>query len=135
VSATGNATRLDALSFKLRSYNVPPTMPFPIVLTIPRTRKSLEDLTAEVQNGLLVHRFSGNVVPETGDFSGLVKQAYYVQNGEIKYPIKGTMISGNIYKALQGVIAVGGDLETPMGYTGVYHLPSLLFPPLSIKSQ
>lgn len=57
---------------------------------------SREDLIKSVKKGILLCRFSGGNPGENGDFSGVAKNSYYVENGKILYPVSETMISGNI---------------------------------------
>ncbi len=58
--------------------------------------KSFDELVSSVKNGLLVARFSGGQPNDNGDFSGIAKNSYYIENGKIQYPVSETMISGNI---------------------------------------
>lgn len=53
-------------------------------------------LVKSIKRGLLVTRFAGDYPSKEGDFSGIAKNSYYVENGKIKYPVSETMISGNI---------------------------------------
>jgi len=48
-----------------------------------------------------VHRFSGQVDPVTGDFSGVAKGADWWHCGERAYSVKETLISGNIFEGLK----------------------------------
>ena len=58
--------------------------------------------TAETQgNFLYVHRYSGQTDPVTGDFSGVAKGGEWWQQGERVYYVQETMISGNLFEALQ----------------------------------
>jgi PmbA protein len=53
-------------------------------------------LVKSVKRGLLVTRFSGGAPNQKGDFSGVAKNSFYIENGKIVYPVAETMISGNI---------------------------------------
>jgi PmbA protein len=55
---------------------------------------------------LCVHRFSGNIDPITGDYSGTAKNSHLIRNGEIT-PITETMIAGNLFELLNNIVAVG----------------------------
>ena len=57
---------------------------------------ALNDMIKGVKKGLLLSRFSGGNPTDSGAFSGIAKNSYYIENGEIKYPISETMVSGNI---------------------------------------
>lgn len=54
------------------------------------------DVVKSVKRGLLVTRFSGGAPSQAGDFSGLAKNSFYIENGKVKFPVSETMISGNI---------------------------------------
>ncbi|MCB0403473.1 MAG: TldD/PmbA family protein [Bdellovibrionales bacterium] len=56
---------------------------------------------AQQKEYLLIHRFSGNVDPVTGDFSGVAKAADWCIDGKPAYVGKETLISGNIFEALK----------------------------------
>ena len=57
---------------------------------------SLDDMIKNIKKGVLLCRFSGGSPSDSGDFSGVAKNSYYIENGQIKFPIIETMISGNI---------------------------------------
>ena len=57
---------------------------------------SFENMIKDVKKGVLLCRFSGGSPSDNGDFSGVAKNSYYIENGKIMYPIIETMISGNI---------------------------------------
>ncbi|WP_203527891.1 TldD/PmbA family protein [Clostridium thermarum] len=68
--------------------------------------ESFEDLVKGVERGIVLARFSGGRPSANGDFSGVAKNSYYIENGQIKYPISETMISGNlceIFKNIKGI--------------------------------
>lgn len=72
-------------------------------------KHSLDEMIAGCSKGLLVSRFSGNVDPVSGDFSGLVKGGHYIEAGKIVCPVKEVMISGNIYDLLRQVVDVSRE--------------------------
>lgn len=68
--------------------------------------RSLDDLIRSVKRGVLMSRFSGGSPSNSGDFSGVAKNSYLIEDGEIRYPISESMISGNLaeaYKSITGV--------------------------------
>jgi PmbA protein len=113
--STGNAARGD--------YGGLPSIAISNLLVEPGA-KSFESLVSEVDRGIVVSRFSGNVNSQSGDFSGLVKQANYIEGGEVKFPLKETMISGNTFQALKDIIEIGSERRATM--MGVYTPPILL---------
>ncbi|HAK43797.1 MAG TPA: peptidase [Clostridium sp.] len=58
--------------------------------------KSLEDIIKSTKKGIILGRFSGGMPASNGDFSGVAKNSFYVENGEIKYAITETMITSNL---------------------------------------
>jgi PmbA protein len=71
--------------------------------------KTLEELAAPIKRGLLVTRVSGNNPTAGGDFSGVAKNSYYVENGKILYPVSETMISCNIGKMLLNINGISRE--------------------------
>ncbi|MEM2112439.1 MAG: TldD/PmbA family protein, partial [Candidatus Bathyarchaeia archaeon] len=72
---------------------------------------NIEEMTKNIKHGLMIKRFSGHIRPEDGVVSGSVKQAFLIENGEIKHPVKECMISGNLYKFFKGITGVGNVLK------------------------
>tara|TARA_B100000929_G_scaffold67792_1_gene51747 strand:+ start:3317 stop:4603 length:1287 start_codon:yes stop_codon:yes gene_type:complete len=63
----------------------------------------LEDMIQSVNKGVLLSRFSGGSPSDNGDFSGVAKNSFYIENGKVQYPISETMVSGNIVDMFQKV--------------------------------
>jgi PmbA protein len=72
-------------------------------------RSSLDALVSEMKNGIIISRFSGNVNPVNGDFSGVVKGGRLVKNGEIKHAVKEVMMAGNVFDALRHLTGVSRE--------------------------
>lgn len=72
---------------------------------------ALEDMIAGTDRGVLVTRFSGNVDPVSGDFSGVVKGGHMIRGGKLAEPLSGTMIAGDIFELLPGITAVSRETE------------------------
>ncbi|MBN1858910.1 TldD/PmbA family protein [Candidatus Bipolaricaulota bacterium] len=70
-----------------------------------------EDLIGETRRGVLVTRYSGTVDPVSGDFSGVAKGAYLIRRGKLERPIKGTLISGNLFDALRRISGISRERE------------------------
>jgi PmbA protein len=79
---------------------------------------------------LIVGRYSGSTNPVTGDFSGVAKNSALVDRGHKRY-VHETAIAGNVYEALQRIVAVSSDRET---VGGVHLLPSLLIDGVSVTA-
>jgi len=121
--STGNATR--------NSYSSLPAISISNLLIEPGT-KSFDDLVSEIDRGIIINRFSGSVRVESGEFSGVAKQASYVENGEVKFPLKETMISGNAFDSLRKIVEIGRDRRATM--TSVY-TPPILVKDINIVSK
>jgi len=121
--STGNAFR--------EGYNVPPRISVSN-LVVKVGKKRLDDLIAMVDKGIIVKRFSGNVHPDSGEFSGIAKQASYIEKGEVKYSLKETMISGNSFQALKNIIEIGSETRPTMfqAYT-----PPILVDKINVVSK
>ena len=68
-----------------------------------------QSIIKKIDKGLLLSRFSGGYPAPNGDFSGVAKNSYYIENGEIKYPLTETMISGNIKEMFQNIKYISKD--------------------------
>jgi len=73
-------------------------------------------MIGEISKGILVKKMGGGEVnPTTGDFVFQVTEGYLIENGKIKYPIKGAMLTGNGPEVLENIQAVGNDLSFAPG--------------------
>jgi PmbA protein len=71
----------------------------------------LNDLLRRLQRGLLVTELMGfGVNGVTGDYSRGAS-GYWVDNGEIQYPVEEVTIASNLKDMYKGIVAIGGDLE------------------------
>ena len=82
--------------------------------------KSKDKLIAEIQKGVLVTRFSGRADPVSGDFSGVAKGGYLIENGHVSRPIRGTLIAGNAFNALKTLSGVSREQERVFSLTLPY---------------
>jgi len=99
--------------------------PGPSAFIVRPGKTGFDDMIADIKEGLVVEQLmgaeQGNILG--GDFSGNVLLGYKVENGKIVGRVKDTMVSGNIYKMLKDIAAVGsetrwisGFLQTPPVY-------------------
>ena len=65
--------------------------------------ESLDNMIKSIDRGILLCRFSGGNPSDSGEFSGVAKNSYYIEKGEIKFPIIETMISGNISQMFMNI--------------------------------
>jgi PmbA protein len=99
VRSTGNAGG---------STSSPPTVSTTNFLVKPM-RSSVDRLVSEIDKGIIISRFSGNVNPVNGDFSGVVKGGLLVMNGMIKHAVKEVMVAGNVFEALHRLNGISID--------------------------
>jgi PmbA protein len=80
-------------------------------LIVPGNAEGLEDLMAQMGTGLMVHELIGQGVNAvTGDYSrGAV--GFWVENGEIAFPVHEITIAGNLRDLYRRIVAVGNDQD------------------------
>ena len=81
-------------------------------LIVPSTGQDFAGLLAKMGSGLVVTELLGqglNMV--TGDYSRGAA-GFWVENGEIAYPVEEITIAGNLRDMLGGIVAIGTDVET-----------------------
>jgi len=73
--------------------------------------KSLQEIIADIKEGLLVTEFLGHGVNlVTGDFSRGAT-GLWIENGELTYPVEEITVAGNLKDMLCNVSEIGSDLE------------------------
>jgi PmbA protein len=75
----------------------------------------MAELMSMMKKGLLVHELIGSGVNGvTGDYSrGVV--GYWVENGEIAYPVHEVTIAGNLRDLYRRITAIGNDQDLRSG--------------------
>jgi len=79
-------------------------------------RASLHEILSEISEGIYITGYplsAHTINTSTGDASVVFQEAYYIENKEIKWPLKPVTISGNVYEALKNMIPLKGLVETP----------------------
>jgi PmbA protein len=71
--------------------------------------RALDELIGGVDRGVLLCRFSGGRPSDNGDFSGVAKNSYLIEDGRITAPLAETMVSGNLVRMLKSVRGVSRD--------------------------
>lgn len=87
---------------------------------------TLETMLQETEKGLLITRFSGATDQISGDFSGAVKGAHYIESGEIQHPVKEATVAGNVFEILPHVSDVSKE---------VLRFPKMVLPSLKIPEM
>jgi len=71
----------------------------------------LEELTKGLKKGLIVTDLMGHGInATTGDYSRGAS-GFWVENGEIQYPVSGVTIAGNLKTMLKNIVYVGNDID------------------------
>ena len=80
-------------------------------LVKPNRNGGLNTLLAEMGAGLLVTEFLGSAInPVTGEYSRGAA-GFWVENGEVQYPVAEITIAGQLQEMYQQISAVGDDME------------------------
>jgi len=72
-------------------------------------KQSLDAMIKGVKRGILLTRFSGGHPNRNGDFSGVAKNSFYLEDGEIKHALTETMIAGNLAALFRNITAVSRE--------------------------
>ena len=68
-----------------------------------------KELIGNVERGILLGRFSGGSLSANGDFAGVAKNSFLIENGKIVRPLSETMISGNLADFFRDLKGVGDE--------------------------
>lgn len=91
-----------------------------------------KDIIKSVKNGLyLTEMFGSGVNSVTGDFSQGAS-GFWIENGEITYPVQEITIAGNVLKVLKNVQTIGNDLSFKLGSTAS---PTLLISEMTVGGE
>ncbi len=93
--------------------------------------KSLNDLIASIDSGLIVDQMLGGSAGISGDFSVNVDLGYRIERGQVVGRVKDTMVAGNVYTALKNLVELGGDAD----WNGSCYTPSLIVEGLSVTGR
>ncbi|PSN18384.1 peptidase C69 [filamentous cyanobacterium CCP5] len=85
-------------------------------------------LLSAMADGLWVDQMLGGGAGISGEFSINVELGYRVHRGEITGRVKDVMVAGNVYRALNQLVALGSDAS----WNGSCHTPSLVVDGLSV---
>ena len=86
----------------------------------------LQDIITGIDKGVFLMRFSGGHPSANGEFSGVAKNGFLIENGRLTTPLTETMISGNLaamllkLRAVSREVLADGDIVMPyMAFDGV----------------
>lgn len=72
-------------------------------------KHTFDELISQVEEGVLINRFSGGRPSDRGDFSGIAKNSYYIKDGEVRFPIRETTVSGNMNDLLRNIRSISSE--------------------------
>lgn len=122
--STGNASR---------SYDSPPR-PSPNNLHLSSGTASLGEILKETKNGIYLQELIGLWLsnPVSGYLGATVANGSLVEDGEIKRPIKGVLISGNFFDIIRnGIDLIGNDVD----HSGGSYSPTVRVTSMSVTPQ
>lgn len=80
-------------------------------LTVSNTGQNFTELLQQMKEGLLVTELIGSGINSvTGDYSRGAA-GFWVENGEIQYPVEEITIAGNLVEMYQNIVAIGNDID------------------------
>jgi PmbA protein len=122
--STGNGSRMRG--------GLPSPAPSALVITPGKT--TFDEMVQDIKEGLVVDIImgagQGNFLG--GDFSGNVLLGFKIENGKIVGRVKDTMISGNVYKILKDIAAIGSETKWVSGFL---QTPPFYCKELSVSSK
>jgi len=107
-------------------------IPTPEAVIMAGTNQSLEDLIKSTEKGILVTRlwYIRSVDPQTVLLTGLTRDGtFYIENGEIKFPVKNFRFNESPIIMLNNLEALGKPERTVSGESGI----NALIPPMKIR--
>ncbi len=99
---------------------------FPSIVRMRNTYFGPGDMTKEevfemVKKGVYAEGSWGGQTEDTGNFTFAANRAYWVENGEIAYPLKGVVVRAHILEFLKNIIGASKDIKvstSPLGGCG-----------------
>jgi PmbA protein len=135
--STGNGQRAERLGSST-SYKVPPSTKCRNFVMKAKNHMSYDALISEVQEGILVYDVMGahTANPASGDIAVNSTILFKIDKGEISYPCKQVMISGNVPELMKNIVSLGDDFRyISGGLTSVaVKLPSVRIRNIRINS-
>lgn len=93
--------------------------------------RSIEDMIKETEFGIYAARFSGGEPSVNGDFSGVAKNSFLIENGKLTKALSETMISGNLADMLNNIV----DISLEQDEDGVNVIPYISFDGITISGE
>jgi PmbA protein len=96
-----------------------------------------EEMVKSIKEGLLVLDVMGlgQGNPISGEFSVNVQLGYKIEDGEVVGRVKDVMLAGNVYDALNDIVAIGDKAEWLSAFGGSYLIPPIQIGSLSVVAR
>lgn len=109
----------------------------PTNLLIKEGATPYEEMVRSIKEGLLVLDVMGlgQGNPISGEFSVNVRLGYKIENGEIVGRVKDVMLAGNVYDALNDIVAIGDKAEWLNALGGSHWVPPVQIGSLSVVAR
>jgi len=108
VKSTGNASRGDFRSLPGIGFHN---------LYMAAGKNTPEEIIKATKQGLLLKGVTGyGINPVNGNFSGGAS-GFWIENGEIVFPVKGLTIAGSAFEMLNAIDMIGNDLDMNRSFT------------------
>ena len=70
---------------------------------------ALSDIIGSIEKGIYVQRLSGGSPSATGEFSGVAKNSFLIENGKITRPVSETMVSMNMAEMIKNIRGISRE--------------------------
>ena len=80
-------------------------------LSVSHSNKTFDELVKQMGTGLIVTELMGHGVNATTGGYSRGASGFWVENGEICYPVEEITVAGNLKDMYQGIVAVGSDID------------------------
>jgi len=91
----------------------------------------LADMIKGIDKGILLNRFSGASPGPSGDISGVAKNSFLIENGQITDAISETMVSFNIVDIIKSILAISKERSA----NGISLLPWCCFDGVTVSGK
>lgn len=98
-------------------------------ICVRRGAQTFSNIIAGIDRGVIIGRYSGTEPGEDGEISGVVKNGFLIENGQIAHPIVEAMVSANIFDMLTNMRAVSAEARC----NGASVLPWIAFDGVTVK--
>jgi PmbA protein len=127
--STGNAVRSGGFGpyrdSRGREYRYPPRVGCTNFIVMKGTI-SRDQMVEEVDDGYIITFAVGGGSPSSGDFSADARNVFKIEKGEITYPVRQAVFTGNISELLLNIEEIGDNIRSSGGLNpGEIYSPSI----------